>query len=145
MFAANTYRIRFADQEDVDTLERFAALDSGRPFVGRVLIGYLDGVPAAALSVRDGRAVADPSRHTGHLVANLRARAAGIRAYEQTPSLRERLLAGIPASFRARMSGASASMSHGSCVAHEPVRVADSEQEAGYSERGPQAARLVPA
>jgi hypothetical protein len=47
MFAADTYRIRFAAPEDLDALKRLAELDSGRPTVGRALIGYLDGVPAA--------------------------------------------------------------------------------------------------
>jgi hypothetical protein len=131
MYAANTYRIRFASHEDVDTLKRLAELDSGRPIIGRALIGYLDGVPAAVLSLDDGRVVADPSRHTDHLVANLRVGAAGIRAHEELGSLRPRLLAAIPASFRARMSVASGSMSRNGHIEREPALVGDSEERAG--------------
>ena len=111
MFGANTYRICFADDEDADTLRHFARLDSGRPFVGRVLIGHVAGKPAAALSLGDGRVVVDPSLDTNHLVANLRVRADSVRAYETTPLLRERLLAGLPASYRAPTGGEARPMS----------------------------------
>jgi hypothetical protein len=43
----------------------------------------------------DGRVVTDPFRATSHLVANLRLRAAAVRAYERTPSLSERMLAAM--------------------------------------------------
>jgi hypothetical protein len=133
MFAANTYRIRFAGHADVDTLKRFAELDSGSPIIGRVLIGYLEGVPAAVLSLDDGQVFADPSRHTDHLVANLRVRAAGIRAQGEFGSLRQRLLAGIPASFRARVSAGSESMSRNDHIGHEPVLVGDEPVPVGDS------------
>jgi hypothetical protein len=90
MFAPNAYRIRFATAADADTLSRLAERDSQEPLVGRVLIGQYDGT-AAALSLHDGRAIADSSRHTDTLVANLRMRADAIRAFEATPSLRDRL------------------------------------------------------
>jgi hypothetical protein len=130
MFAANTYRIRLASAEEVDALTRFAQFDSEKPITGRALIGYLDGVPAAVLSLDDGRAFVDPSRHTDHLVANLRARAAGVRAYEESDSLRQRLLAGIPASFLARASAASGSMSRNGHSEHVQGLVVGSEQHA---------------
>jgi len=127
--AANTYHIRSASHEDVDTLNRFAALDSGKPFTGRVLIGYLDGVPAAVLSLDDGRVIADPSRHTDHLLANLRVRAIGVRAYQESSSLRQRLLAAIP-EFRAQMSTAAATSRNGH-IEHELLLNGASEQHAG--------------
>ena len=40
--------------------------------------------------------IADPFQGTDHLVANLRMRAGAIRAFEITPSLRERLVAALP-------------------------------------------------
>lgn len=97
MISANAHQIRFATDEDGDALRRLAESDSQKPLDGRVLIGQIDGTPAAALSLQDGRSVADPFERTDHLVANLRMRAGAIRAYEVTPSLRERLLAALPA------------------------------------------------
>jgi hypothetical protein len=94
MIAANAYRIRFATADDADTLKGLA--DGQEPLVGRVLIGHLDGEPAAALSLHDGRAVTDPSAETDRVVAALRMRAGAIEAFEATPSLRERLLAALP-------------------------------------------------
>jgi hypothetical protein len=41
--------------------------------------------------------IADPFEPTDHLVSTLRMRAGAIRAYEVTPSLRQRLLAALPA------------------------------------------------
>jgi hypothetical protein len=95
MIAANS--IRFATEADTDTLLRLAELDSQQPLAGRVLIAQTDGTPAAALSLRDGRAIADPFQRTDHLVANLRMRARALRAHDVTPVLRQRLLAALPA------------------------------------------------
>jgi hypothetical protein len=96
MFAANAYRFRFAHGEDAPALKQLAESGSQRPLDGRVLIGEIDGEPAAAISVADGRVIAGPSHDSGRLVATLHMRAGAIRAYEATPSLRERLLAALP-------------------------------------------------
>ena len=53
MFPADAYVIRLATEHDADDLRRLAALDSARPLTGRVLIGEIDGVPAAARVARD--------------------------------------------------------------------------------------------
>jgi hypothetical protein len=90
MFAANAYVIRHAIGA-----ERIAELDSQRPLTGPALIGEIDGRPAAAISLTDGRVVADPFQHTASLVALLRMRARGLRAAERTPALRDRLRAGV--------------------------------------------------
>jgi hypothetical protein len=95
MFAANTYNLRLATQDDADALRRLAELDSGAPLAGRVLIGEIAGSPAAALSLNDDRVIADPFRRTDHLVACLRIRAGAIRAHESTPSLSERMRAAL--------------------------------------------------
>ena len=87
MFAANTYKLRLATEDDADALRRLAELDSRAPIAGRVLIGELAGSPAAALSLDDDRVIADPFRRTDHLVACMRIRAGAIRAHEATPSL----------------------------------------------------------
>jgi hypothetical protein len=97
MFAANAYHIRFATRADADALGGLAERYYQQRLVGRVLIGHIDGTPAAALSLNDGRVIADSSRPTDRVVAALRMRAGAIRAFEATPSLRERLLAALPA------------------------------------------------
>lgn len=108
MFAANTYMIRMTTDEDARALRRLGELDSQPPLAGRALIGEIDGTPAAALSLGDGRVTADPLRRTDHLVACLRVRAQALQAYEATPSLRERLLAALPARYHAGSVTASA-------------------------------------
>ncbi len=67
--------IRRASDRDRGTLERLAALDSARRPRGEVLIAEVDGEAWAALSLRDGHAVADPFRRSGAVVALLRTRA----------------------------------------------------------------------
>lgn len=99
MFAANAYCIRH-----VTGVRKIAYLDSQRPLTGPALLGEIDGRPAAAISLEDGRVVADPFQHTAQLVAQLRMRARGAAAAERSPSLRERLRHGV----RARRMGATA-------------------------------------
>lgn len=95
MFAANTYLIRPATDEDGDTLARLAERSSVESLTGRVLIGQIDGATVAAISLEDDRVVVNPLRATGHLVSCLRIRAQALVAYEATPSLRTRMLAGL--------------------------------------------------
>ena len=93
MFPANSYRIMLAAAGDaaLSRLER----QSPQPLTGRVLIGELDGTPAAAISLDDGRVLADRSRDTGRLLAALRMRARAILAYEASPALRDRIRAAL--------------------------------------------------
>jgi MFS transporter, DHA1 family, inner membrane transport protein len=100
MFPANRYMIRDAAPLDRTALEHIAMLDGQRPLEGAALVGMIDGRPAAAVSLEDGRAIADPFRSTAHLVAHLRVRAAGVAAHEATPSVRERLFAGLSPTVR---------------------------------------------
>jgi hypothetical protein len=93
MYSTNAYVIREATAADEDALRRLAELAGQRPLTGRVLIGEVDGVPAAAASLSDARIVADPSRATTHLVPLVGMRARAQAAYERTPSLSERLSA----------------------------------------------------
>jgi hypothetical protein len=96
MFETNTDHIRFATEQDADALRSLAERASQQPLRGRVLIGDLDDKPAAALSLLDGRVIAESSHRTARLVVALRLRAGTIRAYEATPSLRERLVKALP-------------------------------------------------
>jgi hypothetical protein len=93
MYSTNAYLIREATSADEDALRRLAELDSQRPLRGRVLIGEVDGVPAVAASLADGRIVADPFRATAHLIPLVGMRARAQRTYEATPSLTERIRA----------------------------------------------------
>jgi hypothetical protein len=91
MYSTNAYLIREATSADQDALRRLAELDSQRPLRGRVLIGEVDGVPAVAASLSDGRIVADPFRATAHLIPLVGMRARAQRTFEATPSLTERI------------------------------------------------------
>lgn len=95
MFGGNVYVIRLARDEDEPALRRLAELDSARPIRGRALIGEIDGRAAAALSIEDGRVIADPFRSTSHLAVQLRLRASSLKAHERTPSVADRVRAVI--------------------------------------------------
>lgn len=93
MFAANAYVIRHAAHADAETVRELAVLDNQKPLSGRVLIGEIDGRAAAAISLADGRVVADPFQATARLTPLLRMRAHSLLAAEKTPSLRARIRA----------------------------------------------------
>jgi hypothetical protein len=65
--------IRFATDEDEHAVVRLAALDSARVPRGLLVLAEELGELRAALSLTDGRAIADPFRRTAHLVDALRA------------------------------------------------------------------------
>ena len=99
MFSATTYIIRIATAEDEPALRRLADIDSQDPLTaGPYLVGEVDGSLQAALSLTDGRVVANPFVPTAQLLAHLRMRADALGAYERMPSL--------PARLRAALSGA---------------------------------------
>ncbi len=68
--------VRLADQRDAGTLSRLAQLDEDAPLHGSALLAEQDGRPVAALSLDDGRAVADPFIASAGAVSLLRLRAA---------------------------------------------------------------------
>ena len=87
--------IRRAGEADRDALLRLAALDSARrPLAGDVLIARVGDEPRAALELGTGATVADPFRHTAHVVELLKLRAEGLRpqpAPRRLPQLRRRV------------------------------------------------------
>jgi hypothetical protein len=105
MYAANSYVIRIATEADREALVNLAQLDSAAPLKGEILIGELHGEPVAALSLADDRSISYPFRPTAHLLATMRVRARGLQAVAHLPSLRDRLVAGLPTSYRARIAG----------------------------------------
>jgi hypothetical protein len=84
-----TMVIRWASEADRGVLADLAALDSTRPLEGEALVALVDGEAWAAVSVEDGRAVADPFRPSAHAAELLRVRAGHLRA-----ALEQRGLAG---------------------------------------------------
>src|SRR4051812_212141 len=74
MTSAPTIAIRPAAHEDAANVRGLAFLDSQRPLRGDVLLALEDGEPVAAISVADGRVVADPFRPTAVVVELLRLR-----------------------------------------------------------------------
>jgi hypothetical protein len=60
---------------DDAVLHRLAQLDSADDPAAPALLALVDGEPAAALSLADGRAIADPFRRTADAVELLRLRA----------------------------------------------------------------------
>jgi hypothetical protein len=101
MHSANAYVIRQGTIDDEKVLERLAALDGQRPLSGTALIGEIDGVPAAAVSLVDGRVVADPFKRTAQLVPLLIMRRRALKALSDRPSLPARIRAGLPQARRA--------------------------------------------
>jgi hypothetical protein len=95
MFSATAFVIRKATDEDAQTLRELAEVDSQAPIAVPALIGEIDGAPAAAISLVDGRVIADPFQRTAQLTPLLRLRSRAIHAHERTPSVRERLIAGV--------------------------------------------------
>ena len=91
MFSANVYKIRDAGVADVPELVRLGwATEEDWP-EGRILVGEIRGVVAAALAIDENRTVFAAVPGAPHLLAHMRARAAGITAHERTPSLAERI------------------------------------------------------
>jgi hypothetical protein len=105
MYPTNAYNIRPATEADESALRELAELDSRRPLAGPARIGEIDGKPAAAVSLIDGRVIANPFERTAVLTQILHMRLGAMRASSQTPSLPDRLGIAL-APFRARASQA---------------------------------------
>ncbi len=67
--------IRTSDTGDLARIRRLAALDSAPVPPGRLLLAEVDGRLLAAVSLPDGRAIADPFVRTVDVVEVLRAAA----------------------------------------------------------------------
>jgi len=78
--------LRVAENDEAPVVRRLAALDDAPPLKGEVLLALVDDEPVAAVSLRDGRVVANPFRRTADTVRLL--------------SLRASQLSGAPASSR---------------------------------------------
>lgn len=71
--------IRLATEADGRSLERLAQLDSAPPPEGRTIIGELRGRAVAAVSLSDGRTIADPFVLSQEIVELVQIRARQLR------------------------------------------------------------------
>ena len=60
-------------------MRRLAQLDDAKPLEGEILIAFVAGEAVAALSLTDGRVVANPFVATAHVVTLLRLRQEHLR------------------------------------------------------------------
>lgn len=82
MSTAHPITIRLAGPADSDAVRSLAQLDSAAAPAAPIVLAEVAGAARAALSVADGRAVADPFFPTRHLVALLELHAAELRTGE---------------------------------------------------------------
>jgi hypothetical protein len=80
MYPADAYTIRYATVDDVPALRWLVERDGGRLFCGPALIAEICGAAAAAVSLADGRVIADPSQPTTVPTQLLRMRRDALRA-----------------------------------------------------------------
>jgi hypothetical protein len=92
--AGRTVALRPAHADETHVVEQLAELDDAPTLDGQVLLALIDGRPVAALSLGDGRVVADPFVRTEEAVALLRLQAKHLwpksRRRRFRPSLRPR-------------------------------------------------------
>lgn len=105
MYPANAYNIRHATETDESALQRLAESDGRHPVDGPALVAEIGGKLAAAVSLVDGRVIADPAQQTTVARQVLRLRFGALRAYSRTPSLAERMREAL-APFKAQNSEA---------------------------------------
>ena len=76
----STLALRVAQHEEAPVVRRLAALDDAPPLDGDVLLALVDGEAVAAVSLGDGRVVANPFLPTADTVRLLSLRAAQLAA-----------------------------------------------------------------
>jgi hypothetical protein len=77
--------IRRGRPSDAAELRAVAELDSARPLTGDTIVAVADGRLVAAVSLHDGRVVADPFVPTADIVEMLRIHTAGGRSRAARP------------------------------------------------------------
>ena len=82
---SSTLALRVAQNDEAPVIRRLAALDDSPPLDGDVLLALVDGEPVAAVSLCDGRVVANPFLHTADTVRLLSLRAAQLCASAASP------------------------------------------------------------
>jgi hypothetical protein len=77
--------VRRGRPSDAAGLRELAELDSARPLTGDTVVAVVDGRAVAAVSLHDGRVVADPFVPTADIVQILRMHTAGGRSRAARP------------------------------------------------------------
>jgi hypothetical protein len=77
--------VRRGRPADASELARLAALDSARALTGSTIVAEVEGRMVAAVSLHDGRVIADPFEPTADVVAVLRLHTAGGRSAKARP------------------------------------------------------------
>jgi hypothetical protein len=77
--------LRTAGRDEARDLKRLAALDSAHPLKGEALVALVDGKLVAAISLVDGRVIADPLAPTTEARALLHARATQLAKTPRRP------------------------------------------------------------
>jgi len=80
MLDSSTISFRSATEDDDRLLRDLSELDSASPVQRPAVLAVVDGLPVAAVSLTDGRIVADPFTRTEDVVTMLRARVAALAA-----------------------------------------------------------------
>src|SRR3954468_2191784 len=75
MTSTPTIALRPAAADEAADVRRLAYLDSQRPLRGDVLLALQDAIPVAAVSLADGRVVAEPLAKTADMFERLKLRA----------------------------------------------------------------------
>ena len=91
MYSATAHVIRDVRVEDVPELVRLGWTSADEWPTGQILVGEILGVVAAALAIDENRAVMADVAGAPYLLAHMRARAAGILAYRETPAVADRI------------------------------------------------------
>jgi hypothetical protein len=91
MYSANAFTIREARVDDVPELVRLGWATTEDWPIGQIIVGEIDGVVGAALAIDENRAVAAAHPDAPYLLAHMRARVVGIKAYRKTPQLADRM------------------------------------------------------
>jgi hypothetical protein len=87
----HTVALRLARADEGDVLGRLADLDDAPRLEGQALLALIDGEAVAALSLQDGRVVANPFVRTEDVVALLRLRARHLWGLPRRRRLRPKL------------------------------------------------------
>ena len=85
--------VRFAHSDEAATLRRLAELDDATELAGETVVATVDGEVVAALSLADGRVIANPFVPTANAVELLRATATALtprRRWRRRRALRPR-------------------------------------------------------
>jgi hypothetical protein len=77
--------LKVADRDDDAMIDVLSELDSAPPLSGTKLVAFVDGWPVAAMSLDDGRVVANPFTSTVQAIDLMR-----MRAHQLAPASRSR-------------------------------------------------------